>query len=137
MLVRWTKSPLDRLVDETFGLANWDGGWGRSWVPAVSIAEDPKGYRLSVEVPGVKPEDVKIEVDGNRLVVAGEKKHASEEKDESVLRFERSYGSFRREFVLPETVNADGISAKSEHGVLVITLPKTEKALPRKISVAA
>lgn len=130
-------APLGRLLDDTFGLTARDGGTTRAWVPAADIAEDEKTYTIRLEVPGVKPEHLKLELDGDRLTVSGEKRTEAEEQTEQVRRFERSYGSFVRAFVLPETVRTESISARSEHGVLTITLPKTEKAQPRSIPVTA
>lgn len=145
MLVRWTNAEptqrmvdgwnrLNRLFDDTFGLASEVGT--RAWVPAVDVAEDQKSYTLALELPGVKAEDVSIElVDGNRLSVRGEKKQQLEEKTDRVHRFERSFGSFQRVFVLPDTVDGERIEARSENGVLTITVPKTERAKPREIPI--
>lgn len=145
MLVRWTNAEatqrmldgwnrLNRMFDDTFGLATEFGT--RAWIPAVDVAEDQGSYTLALELPGVKPEDVSIElVDGNRLLVRGEKKQQVEEKIDRVHRFERSFGSFQRVFVLPDTVEGDRIEARSENGVLTITLPKTERARPREIPI--
>lgn len=139
MLVRWSTRPeLNRLVNDTFGLAPAVDGWfNQSFAPAVDVSEDAKAFRLAIELPGVKVEDLKIEADGNLLSVSGEKKHEGEDKFGQVHRFERRYGSFRRSFVLPETVDTAGIAATVSNGVLTITLPKVEKALHRTIPVHA
>ena len=144
MLVRWAARPthasnswreLNRALDQTFGLNN-DGWFDRAWAPAVDVSEDQKSFLISLEVPGVKAEDVKIQLDGNRLIVSGEKRQETEDRTDRVHRYERRYGSFSRTFTLPETVNVDAIEAKAQNGVLTLTLPKSEKAQPRTIPVA-
>jgi len=139
MLVRWNARPayFNRLWDDAFGGHGVDGWFDRGWTPAVDVSEDPKAFSVAMELPGVKAEDVKIEIDGNRLTVKGEKKAETEEKSDRVYRFERRFGAFERVFTLPETVNAEAIEAKVAAGVLTLTLPKTEKALPRSIAVKA
>lgn len=143
MLVRWMERPaesrrawreVNRLFDETFGLANGNGAQhGNGWFPAVDVTEDAQAYRVALELPGVKASDVKVEVDGNRLTVSGDKKV----EVDTPTRSERRYGSFSRVFTLPETVDTNGIDARSQDGVLTITLPKVEKAKPRQIAVTA
>lgn len=138
MLVRWSARPaqINRLLDDAFAAANGVDGWfDRPWTPAVDVAEDPKAYSVAIELPGVRAEDLKIEVDGNRLTVKGEKKLETEDKTDRVHRFERRFGSFERVFTLPDTVNPAGIEAKVADGVLTLTLPKTEKAQPRAIAI--
>jgi hypothetical protein len=101
------------------------------------VREDKEHLTITVDLPGVKPEDVKISVEGQVLTVRGEKRQVSEQTDERWHRYERSYGSFERSFTLPSTVDADRIQATAEHGVLTISLPKIEKAKPREIPVKA
>jgi HSP20 family protein len=134
MLVRWGARPaqVSNVFDGAFGL---DGWFDRPWTPAVDVAEDTKSYSVAIELPGVKAEDLKIEVDGNRLTVKGEKKGVRTEETDRVHRFERRFGSFERAFTLPETVNTERIEAKVADGVLTLTLPKVEKAQPRAIAV--
>lgn len=86
-------------------------------------------------MPGVRPEDVKISVEGNVLTISGTKQQTAEERSERVHRYERTYGAFERTFTLPATVDAHNIKAAYEHGVLTVTPPKIEKAKPRQIQV--
>jgi HSP20 family protein len=106
-----------------------------AWTPAVDIFEEPDRLRITAEIPGVKPEDVKISVEGNVLTIAGTKEQIAEEKAERVYRYERSYGAFERSFTLPATVEAEHIKANYDNGVLHLTLPKVEKARPRLVKV--
>jgi HSP20 family protein len=106
-----------------------------AWVPVVDIFEEPEFLRIVAEIPGVKPEHVKISVEDNVLTILGTKEQVAEEKAEKVHRYERTYGSFERSFTLPATVNAEAIKATYEHGLLTLMLPKLEKAKARQIKV--
>jgi len=101
----------------------------------VDIFEETEYLRIVAEVPGVKPEHVKILVEGNLLTIQGTKEQIAEAKTEKVHRYERAYGAFERTFTLPTTVDAEHIKANYEMGVLTLTLPKVEKAKPRQIAV--
>jgi HSP20 family protein len=106
-----------------------------AWHPAVDVFEDKTAVKIVAELPGVKPEDVKLSLENNVLTIRGEKKHEAEEKTDRVHRFERSYGSFERAFVLPSTVDGEKISADYRNGVLTVSVPKAERARPREIPV--
>ena len=129
---------LNALLDEA--LTGWPVGNGVStaaWLPSVDVFEDKESLKIVAELPGLKPEDVKITLENSTLTLRGEKKQVAEEKTERVHRYERSYGSFERSFSLPNTVDAEKVAAAFENGVLTVTLPKAEKAKPREIAVAA
>ncbi len=106
-----------------------------AWMPLVDIFEEPEVIRLVAEVPGVKPEDVKISVEGNLLTIKGTKEQVAEEKAEKVHRYERTYGAFERTFTLPASIDPNKIKATYNLGVLTITLPKVEAAKPHLIKV--
>ncbi|HEY7027963.1 MAG TPA: Hsp20/alpha crystallin family protein [Gemmatimonadales bacterium] len=128
---------LNALLDEAF--TGWPAGNGvatSAWLPSVDVFEDKESLKIVAELPGLKPEDVKITLENSTLTLRGEKKQVAEEKTERVHRYERSYGSFERSFSLPNTVDAEKVAASFENGVLTITLPKAEKAKPREIAVS-
>jgi HSP20 family protein len=108
-----------------------------AWLPLVDIFEEPDVIRLVAEVPGVKPEDVKISVEANLLTVKGTKEQVAvaEEKAEKVHRYERTYGAFERTFRLSASIDPNKIKATYNLGVLTITLPKAETAKPHLIKV--
>lgn len=106
-----------------------------AWTPVVDIFEEPEFVRIVAEVPGVKPEAVKILVEGNVLSIQGTKEQIAEEKTEKVHRYERAYGAFERSFTLPAIVDAEHIKATYDAGVLTLVLPKVEKAKPREIKL--
>ena len=129
---------LNALLDEAF--TGWPVGnevATSAWLPSVDVFEDKESLKIVAELPGLKPEDVKITLENSTLTLRGEKKQVAEEKTERVHRYERSYGSFERSFSLPNTVDTDKVAASFENGVLTIALPKAEKAKPREIAVVA
>ena len=115
-----------------------DGGFHFA-APPIELSEDDKAYKISAELPGLDAKDVDVSVAGDTLVLAGEKHQQKEKKDENYHISERSYGSFRRAFELPTSVERGKIAADLSKGVLTITLPKTAQAQkPRqKIEVKA
>lgn len=105
--------------------------------PRVDIAESETEYKVSAELPGIDEKDVQISLEKNALVLSGEKKTESEEKEKSYHRIERSYGSFQRVIQFDRELNEDKASAVFKNGVLTITLPKAEDAIKksRKIEI--
>jgi len=106
-----------------------------AWQPVVDIFEEPDAIRLVAEVPGVRPEDVKISVEDNLLTIRGIKEQVAENKAEKVHRYERTYGAFERSFTLAASIDPNKIKATYALGVLTITLPKAETAKPHLIKV--
>jgi HSP20 family protein len=96
--------------------------------PAVDVSEDDAAYKITAELPGLEEENIDIAISGDLLTLKGEKHSEREEKDKNHYLSERSYGSFQRSFVLPESVDRDKIAADLAKGVLTITLPKTPAA---------
>lgn len=104
-----------------------------TWSPAVDIHEDSDAYHVSVDLPGVKPDAIDVTAHNNVLSIRGTRSIVNEDKEQK--RSERIYGSFLREFSMPENADLDRIEAKSNHGVLDIRVPKTPKAEPKRITV--
>ena len=103
--------------------------------PAVDVTEDEGSYRISVELPGVKKEDVSVEVHESVLSIRGEKRSEREEKKDKSHWIERSYGSFSRSFTLPPTAHSEKLRASFKDGVLSIEIPKAEEVKPRQIAI--
>lgn len=146
MLSRWDPfSELSRLQDEVYKAFNADEARAAqtaqpaAFRPAVDIIENKDAILLKAELPGVKAEQVNIEVEKNVLTLRGTRERTLEEKVEkdSFYRFERRYGQFARSFVLPETVDGTAIEADMKDGVLTVKLPKKAAEQPRKITVKA
>jgi HSP20 family protein len=106
-----------------------------SFVPPVDIYEDEHRIVLKLEVPGMKQDDLDIQLENNTLTVRGERKLEKEEKEENFHRIERRYGSFYRAFTIPSTVNPDSVKADYDAGVLRVQLEKRAEAKPKQIKV--
>ena len=124
-------------MNQVFGRARQGGQGGRVWAPALDISERNDAYVVTVEVPGVKADDLDITLEDGLLTIQGERQFTSESSEQQYHRVERRYGSFRRSITLPSQVRADAIEASFEDGVLEVVVPKAEEAKPKKISVRA
>ena len=105
------------------------------WSPLVDITEDDKENLIKADLPEVKKEDVKLTVQDGVMTISGERKYEKEEKGKKYHRVEREYGSFMRNFTLPEAADGSKVSAEYKEGVLRVHLPKSEKAKPKGIEV--
>jgi HSP20 family protein len=106
-----------------------------NFIPPVDVYEDAQQLVLKLEVPGIKQEDLDVQVENQTLTVKGERKFEKDEKEENFHRIERRYGSFARTFTLPQTVDAGSVKANYEQGVLTISLAKKEAAKPKQVKV--
>lgn len=128
---------LRRAMIDWFDEGREDAGLA-GFSPRVDVKENGNALVVTAELPGVEEKDVEVSLNGDILTISGEKRHEKEEKGDEFYRVERSYGSFRRSFSLPTSVDADKVEASYKKGVLTVTLPKAaaaEKA--KKIAVKA
>jgi HSP20 family protein len=123
------RSRFDRIFGE---LAD---GTESEWRPAIDVVRDDGNLVIRADVPGIKPDEVKIEVEDGILTVSGEHRETKEEKDKSFLRRERRYGSFSRSMALPEGVEAKKIKAKTSDGIVEVTIPLPEKPEKQKLQI--
>lgn len=119
--------------DSQTGRAGTTGG--RRWLPAIDLVEADGSYVLHADLPGVKPEDVTIELDDDVLTIAGHRETDSESDEGGVRRRERAYGKFSRRLTVPAGVDPEGITASFEHGVLDVRIPKPEQPKPRRVAI--
>jgi HSP20 family protein len=105
------------------------------WAPAVDITETPEEYVIKAELPAVKKEDVKVNVENGVLRMSGERKVEKEEKGKKFHRIERAYGSFMRSFTLPDDVDPATVRAEYKEGLLSVHLMKSATAKPKTIEV--
>ena len=104
--------------------------------PKVDIEESKNDYLLHADLPGLEKKDIKITVENGILSISGEKKHDKKEKEKGkYYYYERSYGSFHRNFALPDNVDEKSISANFKNGVLELVIKKTEKPKPKEIEI--
>jgi HSP20 family protein len=125
------------MFDRMFGPDSESWTELKAWSPRANIAETESDIELTVELPGVKPEDVHVELHDGELWVRGEMKDETEEKGKTFHKVERHYGEFRRMLTLPAGADQEKVDARLTNGVLKIMIPKTEKARPRAIKVKA
>jgi HSP20 family protein len=106
-----------------------------AWAPALDISERKDAYLVTVELPGLKAEDLDITMEDGLLTIQGDRQFTAESSEQQFHRVERRYGTFRRSITLPAHVMAEGIQASFEDGVLQILVPKAEEAKPKRIQV--
>ena len=137
------RSPWQEMEDASLRLNRLFGRSGNGplsvgWNPAVNVEETEDALLLSAELPGMRIEEIELEVKDNVLTIQGEKKDEKEEQEDRRYHlWERSFGSFRRAFTLPRTVATNKISAEFKDGILFIQMPKAPEAKSRKISIKA
>jgi len=129
-LTRWFDD-LDSWFDDDFFTETLE----RKWAPAVDIEEKDGKYLLKADLPGLKKEDIHLELHDGYLTLKGERKSEHEEKKENYHRMERTYGSFQRSFRVPEGVTEKDIKAKYHDGVLELTIPAPKEEKPKAIDV--
>ncbi len=105
------------------------------WSPLSDIYEDDDTYKLRLDLPGVKKDEVKISYSDGRLTITGERKQEKETGNHKYHRVERMYGKFYRSFDLPEKIKEDQITAEFKEGQLTISIPKAEEAKPKEIPI--
>jgi HSP20 family protein len=145
-LVRWEpvreltslQTEMNRLFNTFFDTPASGGGNGgalRRWLPAMDLVETDDQFVLRADLPGLSEDDVNIELEDSVLTVSGERKAEHEDKKEGFYRLERSFGQFRRSLTLPDGVDAEGISAAFDKGVLEVRIPKPEERKPRRVAI--
>jgi HSP20 family protein len=126
-----------RAMGQPAGRQGGETATTRMWAPALDISERKDAYLVTVEVPGVKPEDLEITLEDGLLTIQGERQFTAAASDQQFHRVERRYGAFRRSITLPSRVRADAIEASFDNGLLQVVVPKAEEAKPKKIQIQA
>jgi HSP20 family protein len=146
-LIRWEpvrelntiQNEMNRLFNSFFDSpspANGGQGVARRWIPPMDVVETDDHFVLRADLPGMSEKDVNIELEDSVLTISGERKAEHEQRTEGYYRVERASGSFSRSLTLPEGVDADGIQASFENGVLEVRIPKPEQHKPRKVQIS-
>jgi HSP20 family protein len=142
-LVRWEPfasfGNLSSVFNDLFD-GNFDRSWAQpsisKWHPAVDVLESKDSYVIRAELPGMKREEIKVEIKDGTLVLSGERKSEKPAEGVEYRHVERVAAKFWRSFSLPETAKRDGIEAAYKDGILEIRMPKVEKAKPRQIEIS-
>ncbi len=145
-IIRWQpmteplslRQAMDRLFEDSWVGARAWGNMPAAWIePALDVFETPETVVVQASVPGVKPDQVEITVQGNYLAISGQSKTESETEDKNYLRREVRSGTFSRMIELPAGLHTDKADAKFDNGIVTITFPKAEQVKPKKIQVHA
>jgi HSP20 family protein len=112
------------------------GSLPRRWIPAMDLVETEGEFVLKADLPGLTENDVNVELEDNVLSISGEREAEQQERKDGYFGLERSYGSFRRSLTLPEGVDAGAVTARFDHGVLEVRIPKPEERKPRKVAIS-
>jgi HSP20 family protein len=133
----WTTRSLASDFSNMFNeMDNWAKVYDeRDFSPACEVTEADNHFFLSIDVPGLKKEDLKIDLTENVLTISGERKREASTENMKFQLFERRYGFFKRSFTLPSTVDNSKVEARYDNGVLELYLPKLEAAKPRQIQI--
>jgi HSP20 family protein len=144
-LSRWTptdllRDHLDRMFNQmtsssALDFVPADTAANAKWIPDVDIREGAEKLVLTVDLPGMKREDVHVTIEEQRLTITGERRFERDTQAETLHRVERAYGSFSRTFGLPPNLATDKVEATFQDGVLTLLLPKSEGTKPRRIEV--
>jgi HSP20 family protein len=126
---------MNRMFDSFMRMPDEEEGFRGTWSPEIDIKETADAIVIQADLPGMKKDEIKLQIRDNTLQISGEKKMQEEKKGETYHRVERVYGSFRRTFTLPTMVDSSKIQAIYKDGVLHLTLPKSEESKPKEIQI--
>lgn len=128
---------VSRLFEDGLRAGGAEHASARTWVPAVDIFEGADEIVVRAELPGLKREDIDIELVGDTLTLKGERRFEDSPRRDTCVRVERAYGHFQRAFTLGIPVRQDAVKASYKDGILEIHLPKSDEAAPKKVHVTA
>ena len=117
-------------------LVQWDQAASEAqWSPRVDIKEDDKRFVILADIPGIDPAGIEVSMDKSVLTIKGERKQEALEEGHRYTRLERAHGAFLRRFALPDSADAEGITARGHNGVLEVSIPKRAQSAPRRIEI--
>jgi len=129
------RGEINRIFEDPLGYGTEASSFFEGWQPAVDVSEDRDHVIVRAELPGMKQEDISVSLDGNVLMISGERRHEEKAEGIETYRAERYFGRFQRLLTLPHAVEPKNVRATYQDGILSITLPKSEEAKPRQIEV--
>ena len=130
------RDEINRLFESPLSELGRQGESFNEWVPALDLREDKDNLVATVEIPGMKKEDLEVSVHDGVLSISGERGCETKTEESGSYRCERQFGRFHRTVTLPKAVKVEAISAGYRDGILTVTLPKTEEAKPKQIEVS-
>lgn len=136
-LINLLHRDLDHVADPRFGRAANAQDSVTDWIPAVDIFEQKDRFVLRADLPGISVDAIDVSMEDGVLSLTGERTREADEDIEGIRRFERSNGKFQRRFSLPDTADAEHITARSSNGILEVSIPKQPEVQARRITVEA
>jgi HSP20 family protein len=137
MLARWDLFRDLRNVEDEFDRLAGRAYSRDTWVPALDVRESEDRWEVTLDLPGLEPGDVNVTFEDGMLSITGKRGFSKEDEGDTWHRIERSFGTFARSLLLPQTADTEKIEASFDKGVLTVSVPKTEQARPRTIEVQA
>lgn len=134
-MLKDTKNPIDEIMKQMFGASFPKVNVNGEFVLKVNSLETENAFHIEMDVPGIKKEDISIDIDQNIIKITAEKKMKEERKEEDFFHLESKYGKYTREFNIPQNIDQENIHAETTDGVLSITLPKLNKESKKKVEV--
>jgi HSP20 family protein len=135
MLAKWDLFRDLRSVEDEFDRIAGRAFSRDTWVPALDVRESQDRFDVTIDLPGLEPDDVNVTFEDGMLSINGKREFSAEDRGETWHRIERSFGTFARSMRLPQTADTERIEATFDKGVLTVSVPKTEQAKPRTIEV--
>jgi HSP20 family protein len=132
----WTPYEFDNPFNQISGIATQllDGD-GAAWLPAIDVERGQNELTVRADLPGIQPDQIKIEVQNGVLTISGQQERHNDESERAYVRHERHYGSFMRSIPLPEGVDPSQITAKTSNGVVEVTIPLPEKSSKETVTI--
>ena len=129
------RDQMERMFRQAFGGQIEEASLAGMWNPALDVEETDDAFEVHIETPGVKPEDIDVTFEEGVLNISGERRFYEDKSQDGFRRIERRFGRFHRALRLPAPVDAERVEAAYNDGMLTVTVPKTEAAKPRKITI--
>ena len=129
------REEMDKMFEDFFGKTDFPSIGDGAWIPPIDVQQTKKDVIVMMDIPAIDPREISISIMEDRITIKGERKREEEVKEVDYYRSERVYGSFQRIIQLPAEVVGDKAKASYKDGVLKITIPKSQKAVPKEVKV--
>ena len=129
------REEMDKMFEDFFGKTNFPSIAGGTWIPPIDVQQTKKDVMVMMDIPAIDPKEISISIMEDRITIKGERKREAEVKEIDYYRSERVYGSFQRIIQLPSEVVGDKAKASYKDGVLKITIPKSQRAVPKEVQI--
>ncbi len=129
------RDEVDRFLNDTVRLFDDNVSERMGWRPSVDMEENKESFIITAELPGIQKDDIKITIVDNKVMISGEISEDKDIQEKNYYLKERARGKFSRGFTLPNSIDSSKVEATYKEGVLILTLPKAEEAMPREIAI--